>query len=62
MFVDALTSAMDLNIILLTALGSLSGVLIGALPGLSVTMATALLVSLTFGWSMEYALAMIIGI
>ncbi|MCK5200523.1 MAG: tripartite tricarboxylate transporter permease [Spirochaetales bacterium] len=62
MFAEALTNALDLNVILLTALGSLSGVLIGALPGLSVTMATALLVSLTFGWSMEYALAMIIGV
>lgn len=62
MFASALTSALDINVILLTALGSLSGVLIGALPGLSVTMATALLVSLTFGWSMHYALAMIIGV
>jgi len=62
MFADALTSVLDINVILLTALGSLSGVLIGALPGLSVTMATALLVSLTFSWSMEYALAMIIGV
>lgn len=53
---------MNINVILLTALGSLSGVIIGALPGLSVTMATALLVSLTFSWSMEYALAMIIGV
>ncbi|MBN2050454.1 MAG: tripartite tricarboxylate transporter permease [Spirochaetales bacterium] len=62
MFGEALKSAMDLNVLLLTALGSLSGVLIGALPGLSVTMATALLVSLTFSWSMEYAMAMIIGV
>ncbi len=62
MFAAALSSAMDVNVILLTALGSLVGVLIGALPGLSVTMATALLVSLTFSWSMEYALAMIIGV
>ncbi|MFP4301160.1 MAG: tripartite tricarboxylate transporter permease [Spirochaetaceae bacterium] len=62
MFADALSSAMDVHVILLTALGSLSGVLIGALPGLSVTMATALLVSLTFSWSMEYALAMLIGV
>ena len=61
-FGAALHSAMDINVILLTALGSLSGVIIGALPGLSVTMATALLVSMTFSWSMEYALAMIIGV
>lgn len=62
MFFAALQNALDINVILLTALGSLAGVLIGALPGLSVTMATALLVSLTFSWSMEYALAMIIGV
>ncbi len=62
MFFSALKDALDINVILLTALGSLSGVVIGALPGLSVTMATALLVSLTFSWSMEYALAMIIGV
>ncbi len=62
MFFEALLNAFDINVILLTALGSLSGVIIGALPGLSVTMATALLVSLTFSWSMEYALAMIIGV
>jgi len=62
MFSTALSSAMDINILLLTALGSFSGVIIGALPGLSVTMATALLVSLTFSWSMKYALAMIIGV
>jgi len=57
-----LLNMFDLNIIALAALGSLSGVLIGALPGLSVTMATALLVSLTFSWPMEYALSMIIGV
>lgn len=62
MFAAGVHSAMDLNVILLVALGSFAGVIIGALPGLSVTMATALLVSLTFGWSMHYALAMIIGV
>ncbi len=62
MFGAALSNALDINVILLTALGSFSGVIIGALPGLSVTMATALLVSLTFSWSMNYALAMIIGV
>ena len=62
MFEAALNNAFDINVLLLTALGSFSGVIIGALPGLSVTMATALLVSLTFSWSMKYALAMIIGV
>lgn len=62
MFEAALNNALDINVLFLTALGSFSGVIIGALPGLSVTMATALLVSLTFSWSIKYALAMIIGI
>ncbi len=62
MFVGAIANLFDINLVLLTALGSLSGVIIGSLPGLSVTMATALLVSLTFSWPMEHALAMIIGV
>jgi hypothetical protein len=60
MFFSALQNAMNINIILLTALGSLSGVIIGALPGLSVTMATALLVSMTFSWSMALGIATLI--
>ncbi len=43
-------------------LGSLGGMLVGALPGLSVTMATALLVSLTYTWDFYSALGLIIGV
>ncbi len=62
MFLETLVSVLSPKILLLVALGSLGGVIIGALPGLSVSMATALLVSITFGWPMEDALAMIMGV
>lgn len=50
------------KIISLVALGTISGILVGAIPGLTVTMATAILVSFTYGWSMLEALALIMGI
>jgi putative tricarboxylic transport membrane protein len=62
MFLESMLMALDVKVLFLVAIGSAAGVTIGALPGLSVSMATALLVSITFGWSMEYALAMIIGV
>lgn len=48
--------------ILLVLAGSLAGLFVGALPGLSVTMATALLVSVTYSWKANDALALIMGI
>ncbi len=62
MFLHALSVAMDPMILGLLFVGSISGLLVGALPGLSVTMATAILVSITFSWHVESALAMIIGV
>lgn len=55
-------SILNVKFILLVFLGSLAGLLVGALPGLSVTMATALLVSLSFSWSPVYAMALIMGV
>ncbi len=43
-------------------IGSFVGLLVGAIPGLSVTMATALLVSVTFGWSVNNAIATMLGL
>lgn len=51
-----------LYIALLTAAGTLAGILVGAIPGLSATMAVAILVSLTYGWDVTSALAVIMGI
>ena len=49
-------------LILFVALGCFAGVYIGAIPGLSATMAVSLLVSFTFGWETHSALALMIGI
>ncbi len=49
-------------IIALVALGTFLGVYVGAVPGLSGTMAVSLLVSFTFGWKTENAIAMMIGV
>lgn len=50
------------NLLLLTALGTFAGIYIGAIPGLSVTMAVSILVSFTFSWEVDSALALIVGI
>lgn len=50
------------NLLLLTALGTFAGIYIGAIPGLSVTMAVSILVSFTFSWEVNSALALIVGI
>ena len=46
----------------LTALGTFVGIYVGAIPGLSGTMAVSLLVSMTFGWSTNNAIALMIGV
>ena len=43
-------------------LGSVAGLFVGAIPGLSVSMATALLVSITYTWQTNDALAMVMGV
>ena len=55
-------SVININFILLVFLGSLAGLFVGAMPGLSVTMATALLVSVTFTWEVNNAMALIMGV
>ena len=49
-------------LIALVAAGAFAGVYVGAIPGLSGTMAVSLLVSFTFGWSAPHALALMIGV
>jgi len=44
------------------AVGCFAGVYIGAIPGLSATMAVSLLVSFTFGWEVHSAIALMIGV
>lgn len=48
--------------ILFCALGCFLGIYVGAIPGLSVTMATSLLIAMTYSWSTEAALAVMMGV
>ncbi|MGE0427277.1 MAG: tripartite tricarboxylate transporter permease [Hydrogenophaga sp.] len=57
-----LMSWLDIRMLLLTALGTFAGIYIGAIPGLSVTMAVSILISFTFKWEVNHALALISGI
>lgn len=52
----------NVDMLLLTLIGVLSGIWVGAIPGLSVTMATALLISFTFSWELNNALALMCGV
>ncbi len=58
----AALSWLDPSLMLLTAVGTLAGIYVGAIPGLSVTMATSILISFTFRWPVNDALALIAGI
>lgn len=55
-------SWLDPSLMLLTAVGTLAGIYVGAIPGLSVTMATSILISFTFKWPVDNALALIAGV
>lgn len=55
-------SWVDIKMLALTALGTFAGIYIGAIPGLSVTMAVSILISFTFKWDVNEALALISGI
>ncbi len=52
----------DPSLVFLTAIGTLAGIYIGAIPGLSVTMAASILISFTFKWDTNNALALIGGV
>ena len=55
-------SWVDPYLLFLTAAGTFAGIYIGAIPGLSVTMAVSILISFTFKWHVNEALALIAGI
>lgn len=55
-------SVLDPRFIMMVLIGSVAGLFVGAIPGLSVSMATALLVSITYTWEHSDALAMIMGV
>lgn len=60
--IGEILSIVDFNFVLLVFIGSIAGLFVGAMPGLSVTMATALLVSVTFTWEVNSAMALIMGV
>ncbi len=62
MLANLALSWFDPSLLLLTALGTLAGIYVGAIPGLSVTMATSILISFTFRWDVNDALALIAGV
>ena len=53
---------LDLQLLGLIALGTFAGIYVGAIPGLSVTMAVSILISFTFSWDVYPAIALMIGI
>ena len=55
-------SVLSVKFVLLVFLGSVAGLFVGAIPGLSVSMATALLVSITYTWQTNDELAMVMGV
>ncbi|MEM9470909.1 MAG: tripartite tricarboxylate transporter permease [Pseudomonadota bacterium] len=55
-------SWLDPWLLFLTAAGTLAGIYVGAIPGLSVTMAMSILISFTFKWEVNDALALIAGV
>ncbi len=61
-FTNLSTVWTDPWLLFLTAIGTLAGIYVGAIPGLSVTMATSILISFTFKWPVNDALALITGI
>lgn len=50
------------QLFLLVGVGTFAGVYVGAIPGLSVTMAVSILISFTFSWDVYPAIALMIGI
>ncbi|WP_036536155.1 tripartite tricarboxylate transporter permease [Oceanobacter kriegii] len=56
------TSWLNPELLALTALGTFLGIYVGAIPGLSVTMAVSILISFTFSWEVNNALCLMVGI
>jgi putative tricarboxylic transport membrane protein len=57
-----LMSFTSLKMIALIAAGTFAGIYIGAIPGLSVTMAVSILISFTFSWDVNNALCLMGGV
>ncbi|WP_331775974.1 tripartite tricarboxylate transporter permease [Sulfurospirillum sp. 1612] len=62
MMLEALQAVMSVDVILAVTIGSISGILIGGMPGLTATMAVALLIPITFSFSPLIGLALMGGV
>lgn len=60
--INEIFQVINIDFLMLVLLGSVAGLFVGAMPGVSVTMATALLVSVTFTWDVNNAMALIMGV
>ncbi|HEY8540888.1 MAG TPA: tripartite tricarboxylate transporter permease, partial [Pseudothermotoga sp.] len=61
-FIQGLVQALEPQAIVYLLVGTFSGLLIGTLPGLTATMAIAILTPLTFWLSPNQGLAMLVGV
>jgi putative tricarboxylic transport membrane protein len=61
-FLDFLTVFSQPQLLLLVGIGTFAGIYVGAIPGLSVTMAVSILISFTFSWDVYPAISLMIGI
>ncbi|OCX67337.1 C4-dicarboxylate ABC transporter permease [Thioclava sp. SK-1] len=61
-FMAFLTVFSHPELLLLVGVGTFAGVYVGAIPGLSVTMAVSILISFTFSWDVLPAISLMIGI
>jgi len=57
-----LMSFVSIKMMALVAVGTFAGIYIGAIPGLSVTMAVSILISFTFSWDINNALCLMGGV
>src|SRR5512137_565519 len=57
-----LMSFTSIKMMSLIAVGTFAGIYIGAIPGLSVTMAVSVLITFTFSWELNDALSLMAGI
>ena len=60
--IDVFSYFIDIRFQFFVLIGATAGLFVGAIPGLSVTMATALLVSITYSWNALDAMATIMGV
>lgn len=61
-FASIFTVFVQPQLFVLVAIGTFAGIYIGAIPGLSVTMAVSILISFTFSWDVLPAISLMVGI